>query len=87
MPIDYSAWEKIEVSDDENETHPNIDDASLFRWRHQARLERMELHKLAKEELKSIKEKSAGEVQVSYLHPVAITNFCAFRLSSRSYRI
>lgn len=31
-----------QVSDDEDETHPNIDTPSLFRWRHQARVERME---------------------------------------------
>lgn len=41
MPIDYSKWKDIEVSDDEDDTHPNIDKASLFRWRHQARVERM----------------------------------------------
>jgi len=40
--IDYSMWDHIEVSDDEDETHPNIDTPSLFRWRHQARVERME---------------------------------------------
>lgn len=28
------------VSDDEDDTHPNIDTPSLFRWRHQARVER-----------------------------------------------
>uniref|UniRef100_A0A0N5AHJ4 Hsp90 chaperone protein kinase-targeting subunit n=1 Tax=Syphacia muris TaxID=451379 RepID=A0A0N5AHJ4_9BILA len=41
MPLDYSKWKDIEVSDDEDDTHPNIDTPSLFRWRHQARLERM----------------------------------------------
>lgn len=35
-------WDHIEVSDDEDDTHPNIDTPSLFRWRHQARVERME---------------------------------------------
>ncbi|KAG7460306.1 hypothetical protein MATL_G00220160 [Megalops atlanticus] len=39
---DYSVWDHIEVSDDEDDTHPNIDTPSLFRWRHQARVERME---------------------------------------------
>lgn len=29
------------MSDDEDDTHPNIDTPSLFRWRHQARVERM----------------------------------------------
>jgi cell division cycle protein 37 len=31
-----------QVSDDEDETHPNIDTPSLFRWRHQARVEKMD---------------------------------------------
>lgn len=39
--VDYSKWKTIEISDDEDDTHPNIDTASLFRWRHQARVERM----------------------------------------------
>ena len=39
--VDYSKWKDIEVSDDEDDTHPNIDTPSLFRWRHQARVERM----------------------------------------------
>ncbi|XP_031835885.1 cell division cycle protein 37 [Nomia melanderi] len=40
--VDYSKWKDIEISDDEDDTHPNIDTPSLFRWRHQARVERME---------------------------------------------
>ncbi|CAG9567965.1 unnamed protein product [Danaus chrysippus] len=43
--VDYSKWKDIEISDDEDETHPNIDTPSLFRWRHQARIERMEERK------------------------------------------
>lgn len=39
--VDYSKWNNIEVSDDEDDTHPNIDTPSLFRWRHQARVDRM----------------------------------------------
>ena len=31
----------LQISDDEDDTHPNIDTPSLFRWRHQARVERM----------------------------------------------
>ncbi|KAE8619824.1 hypothetical protein XENTR_v10009989 [Xenopus tropicalis] len=49
--VDYSVWDHIEVSDDEDDTHPNIDTASLFRWRHQARVERMEQFDKEKEEL------------------------------------
>ncbi|KAG8441325.1 hypothetical protein GDO86_006890 [Hymenochirus boettgeri] len=49
--VDYSVWDHIEVSDDEDDTHPNIDTASLFRWRHQARVERMEQFEKEKVEL------------------------------------
>jgi cell division cycle protein 37 len=48
--VDYSKWKNIEVSDDEDDVHPNIDTPSLFRWRHQARIERMEDEKKEKEE-------------------------------------
>ncbi|CAF0732181.1 unnamed protein product [Adineta steineri] len=41
-PMNYDKWKKIEVSDDEDDVHPNIDTPSLFRWRHQARIERRE---------------------------------------------
>lgn len=48
--VDYSKWANIEISDDEDETHPNIDTPSLFRWRHQARVQRMTDQKAAIEE-------------------------------------
>ena len=35
-PLSCSA----QVSDDEDDTHPNVDTPSLFKWRHEARLER-----------------------------------------------
>ncbi|XP_024914345.1 hsp90 co-chaperone Cdc37-like [Cynoglossus semilaevis] len=38
--IDYSAWDHIYVSDDEDVTSPFVDTSSLFRMRHRARLER-----------------------------------------------
>ncbi|XP_076000181.1 hsp90 co-chaperone Cdc37-like [Genypterus blacodes] len=49
--IDYSVWDHIEVSDDEDDTHPNIDTPSLFRWRHQARVDRMEEYQKKGEDL------------------------------------
>uniref|UniRef100_A0A7E4WAI4 Hsp90 chaperone protein kinase-targeting subunit n=1 Tax=Panagrellus redivivus TaxID=6233 RepID=A0A7E4WAI4_PANRE len=63
MPIDYSKWKDIEVSDDEDDTHPNIDTPSLFRWRHQARLERMAEMKQAKEEVDQGKTKVKSRMQ------------------------
>lgn len=32
----------MQVSDDEDDTHPNIDTPSLFKWRHEARIQREE---------------------------------------------
>jgi hypothetical protein len=43
------------VSDDEDDTHPNIDTPSLFRWRHQARVERQT--EAEKEKTDFLKEK------------------------------
>jgi len=54
--VDYSKWKDIEISDDEDETHPNIDTPSLFRWRHQARVERMEERKKEREEFEESKK-------------------------------
>lgn len=65
MPIDYSKWKDIEVSDDEDDTHPNIDNASLFRWRHQARVERMK--EMAEKKNNFAKEKEKAEAKLKSL--------------------
>ena len=46
----------IKVSDDEDDTHPNIDTPSLFRWRHQARVERMTQAEMEKAEFEKAKK-------------------------------
>lgn len=56
--VDYSKWKDIEISDDEDETHPNIDTPSLFRWRHQARIDRMEERRRETEEHKQKKNEN-----------------------------
>uniref|UniRef100_F1LC25 Hsp90 co-chaperone cdc37 n=1 Tax=Ascaris suum TaxID=6253 RepID=F1LC25_ASCSU len=66
MPLDYSKWKDIEVSDDEDDTHPNIDTPSLFRWRHQARLERMAVREQERTQIskgKSSVEKRMQEIE------------------------
>ena len=40
--FDYSKWDHIELSDDEDDVHPNIDKESWFRMRHRSRVEREE---------------------------------------------
>ncbi|GLH02788.1 Hsp90 co-chaperone Cdc37 [Gryllus bimaculatus] len=61
--VDYSKWKDIEISDDEDETHPNIDTPSLFRWRHQARLQRMEELQKEREELAKSRETNFKKIQ------------------------
>uniref|UniRef100_A0AAZ1Y127 Hsp90 co-chaperone Cdc37 n=1 Tax=Oreochromis aureus TaxID=47969 RepID=A0AAZ1Y127_OREAU len=39
--VDYSVWDHIYVSDDEDATCPFVDTPSLFRMRHRSRLEKM----------------------------------------------
>lgn len=51
----------FKVSDDEDDTHPNIDTPSLFRWRHQARVDRME--ELAKEKQEFEEKKKSNQKQ------------------------
>ena len=63
MPIDYSKWKDIEVSDDEDDTHPNIDNASLFRWRHQARVERMREMEEKKKQFAVEKDKAEAKLK------------------------
>ncbi|XP_055364899.1 hsp90 co-chaperone Cdc37 isoform X2 [Betta splendens] len=40
MSLDYSAWDHIYVSDDEDATSPFVDAPSLFRMRHRTRLQK-----------------------------------------------
>ncbi|XP_071444246.1 hsp90 co-chaperone Cdc37 [Hetaerina americana] len=61
--VDYSKWKDIEISDDEDETHPNIDTPSLFRWRHKARVERMEEQKKEREEYLRAKEQNERKLR------------------------
>ena len=57
MPLDYRKWDHIEVSDDEDDTHPNIDTPSLFKWRHEARVKREEEMKAKTEFVETEKKK------------------------------
>ncbi|KAH8275024.1 hypothetical protein KR018_011321 [Drosophila ironensis] len=90
--VDYSKWKNIEISDDEDDTHPNIDTPSLFRWRHQARVERMAEVDKEKEEFKKkrqsyqarlmdVKEritKKEGDAEALKVGPPVFTIFAQF---------
>lgn len=40
--LNYSKWDNIEISDDDDDCHPNIDRESWFRMKHRSRVEREE---------------------------------------------
>ena len=63
MPIDYHKWDHIEVSDDEDDTHPNIDTPSLFKWRHEARVQRMEEMKAKTDSVEAEKKKIEAKLK------------------------
>ena len=64
-PLDYNKWNNIEVSDDEDDTHPNIDTPSLFKWRHEARVQRMQ--ELEAKKKAAIEDKKKKELELEAL--------------------
>ena len=60
LAFDYSKWDNIEISDDEADTHPNIDKASWFRMKHRSRVEREETEKMERVALEK-ENKADGE--------------------------
>lgn len=53
----------LQISDDEDDTHPNIDTPSLFRWRHQARVERQQELENAKKQFEMEKANYAKQLK------------------------
>ena len=65
----------FQVSDDEDDTHPNIDTPSLFKWRHEARVQRTqefeEKKKITAQELnKYVPSWSSLKVQLEILYAI-----------------
>ena len=60
LAFDYSKWDNIEISDDEADTHPNIDKASWFRMKHRSRVEREETEQMEKTAMEK-ENKADGE--------------------------
>ncbi|EPY52916.1 hsp90-like protein [Schizosaccharomyces cryophilus OY26] len=54
MAIDYSKWDKLELSDDSDiEVHPNVDKKSFIRWRQRDIHEKRAMRKQKMEDIKS----------------------------------
>ncbi|GME93508.1 unnamed protein product [[Candida] boidinii] len=63
MPIDYSKWDKIELSDDSDiEVHPNVDKKSFIKWKqrdiHEKRIQR-------ENDIKSLKVQKEMYIQLN----------------------
>ena len=61
-PFDYSKWDKIELSDDEEDVHPNIDRESWFRMKHRSRVEREENEE--KDKKRIVEEVSENKIKI-----------------------
>ena len=61
--LNYSKWDNIEISDDEDDTHPNIHTPSLFKWRHEARVQRMQELEIEKERVSEGKKETEAALK------------------------
>mmetsp|Transcript_21631 Transcript_21631/g.47896 ORF Transcript_21631/g.47896 Transcript_21631/m.47896 type:complete len:449 (-) Transcript_21631:354-1700(-) len=63
-PFDYSKWDNIELSDDEDDVHPNIDRESWFRMKHRSRVEREEHEEKDKKRINSEMDKANQRIKM-----------------------
>lgn len=63
--FDYSKWDNIELSDDEDDVHPNIDKESWFRMKHRSRVEREDREEADKKKIQ--KEMKNANLRISEL--------------------
>jgi len=63
--FDYSKWDNIELSDDEDDVHPNIDKESWFRMKHRSRVEREEKEEADKKKIN--KESNSANLRIEEL--------------------
>lgn len=63
-PFDYSKWDNIELSDDEEDVHPNIDRESWFRMKHRSRVEREEHEAKDKKRITSEMDKANQRIRM-----------------------
>mmetsp|Transcript_35330 Transcript_35330/g.59993 ORF Transcript_35330/g.59993 Transcript_35330/m.59993 type:complete len:453 (-) Transcript_35330:60-1418(-) len=67
-PFDYSKWDNIELSDDEDDVHPNIDKESWFRLKHRSRIEREE--KEEKDKKKINEEMAKNNLRIKEINKI-----------------
>lgn len=60
MPINYSKWDKLELSDDEDNFHPNIDNNLMIRLQREKRAQREKEEEERKAALRKVKKRGGG---------------------------
>lgn len=61
--FNYSKWDNIELSDDEDDCHPNIDKQSWFRMKHRSRVEREAREETEKEGLDKANKQDQARIE------------------------
>lgn len=85
MPLNYSKWDNIELSDDEDNFHPNIDNNLMIRLQREKRQQREKeeadkREKLAAEATPEAKEEMARMEREKKLH---VGNICTDKFNSK----
>lgn len=70
-PFDYAKWDNIELSDDEDDVHPNIDRESWFRMKHRSRVEREDREESDKEKIN--KEMATADLRIREISEILKT--------------
>lgn len=84
MAIDYSKWDKLEISDDSDiEVHPNVDKNSFIRWKqrdiHEKRMQR-------EQQIKGLKVQKEMYTQLNKRVDLLLSTFTDSQLESESER-
>lgn len=72
--FNYSKWDNIELSDDEDDLHPNIDKESWFRMKHRSRLEREEREDQEVKQLEKVNAEDASRLKIIQARVKALEN-------------
>ena len=90
MPLNYSKWDRIELSDDEDNFHPNIDNNLMIRLQREKRQQREQEEAEMRKELQSKIDKGedadkAGEelAKLDRLQKLHVGNICQDKFSSK----
>lgn len=84
MAIDYSKWDKLELSDDSDvEVHPNVDKSSFIRWKqrdiHEKRMQR-------EQQIKGLRVQKEMYTQLNKRVDRMLAEFTDARLESETER-